>query len=139
MKLVAFEPAHLRQLDPGTANLMPRPGVAFSLLDADRVLGCAGLVPMAGHAEAWALISDELRARPMILHRLVVRALRMLDDRWPTPLLAVVQTESRTARNWLERLGFRRNGRDANWVCYERNGTLSGGSTMADSDRAESC
>ena len=39
-----------------SAPLVPRPGIAFTLMDGDRVLGCAGLVPIGGHAEAWALL-----------------------------------------------------------------------------------
>ncbi|MHA1563690.1 MAG: hypothetical protein ACTSX7_00135 [Alphaproteobacteria bacterium] len=100
--------------------LVPRPGIAFTLLDGERVLGCAGLVPMGGHAEAWAMVSDALRARPMMLHRLVIRALRMQDLHWPKRLLAIARIDSRTSQKWLERLGFTPIGDDADWAFYER-------------------
>jgi len=133
VRLVAFLPEHLDRIQtdvrdrrPSGNSMGPRPGAAFTLMDADRVMGCAGLVPMGRHVEAWAVLSDALRSRPMLLHRQVVRALRMLDAHWPTRLLAIAQRDSRTAQNWLERLGFRQIDCDADWVCYERVTEMAG-------------
>ncbi len=127
MRLVNFRPCHLRQLQEAapaehaiSEPQNPRAGVAFTLMDGDRVLGCAGLVPVGNHAEAWAVLTDALRARPMLLHRLAKRALAMQDTHWPKRLLAIARIESRTSQKWLERLGFARIGEDLDWAFYER-------------------
>lgn len=127
MRLVEFLPEHLDRIHTGDVNrfplaagMRPRPGAAFTLMDGNRVMGCAGVIPMGGHGEVWAALSDGLRSRPMLLHRMALRALRMQAAQWPMRLLAIAHRDSRTAQNWLERLGFRQVDRDADWVCYER-------------------
>lgn len=124
MRLVNFRPCHLRQLREAEHAISepqdPRAGAAFTLMDGDRVLGCAGLVPVGNHAEAWAVLTDALRARPMLLHRLAKRALAVQDAHWPKRLLAIARIESRTSQKWLERLGFSQIGEDAHWAFYER-------------------
>lgn len=127
MQLVAFESAHLGQLQLGEFDRTAlngyqiiRPGIAFTLLDGERVLGCAGLIPIDDHAEAWIAMSDELRARPMVLHRLVCKALRVHDVTWPVPIWAIARKNALFAHKWLERLGFKQGDEDGDFIRFQR-------------------
>ena len=99
------------------------PGVAFTLFDGDKLLGCGGLVPMGDTVGAWLELSDEIRARPVTLHRLIRRILAVQKATWPMPIVAVVRSDFATARKWIERLGFEENGRTDELIRYELRGT----------------
>lgn len=116
-RLVPFAPAHLADLGPPVfdrhwmrrfaAAYRPQ-GPAFTLLEAGRALGCAGLLVEAGEGRAWAFLSDSLRRRPFLLHRTVKRALPALADHYELKSLsAEAHADFAAARRWLERLGFR--------------------------------
>ena len=118
MRIVSFELAHLARTDPpalsagevATFGALCRtpPGPAFSAVDdAGRVLGCAGVVIAGEVGYAWAFLSEDLRDRPMVLHRAVKRGLRKIEaDYQLTGLRAAADEKFLPARRWLERLGF---------------------------------
>jgi hypothetical protein len=115
--IVAFEPAHLAELEPPVfcraqmrrfaAAYVPT-GPAFTLMEEGRVLGCGGLVIEGDEGKAWMFLSDGLRARPMLLHRTVKRALPALVRSYRLRgVSAEAHCKFAAARQWLERLGFR--------------------------------
>ena len=124
--LIPFEPAHLALIGDAPAWLAePRhwrcltPGGALTLVGGDGVLGCGGLVAVGGdRAEAWVVLSNTLRRRPVVLHRAVARALAV------APFACVGATVRRgfaAGQRWVERLGFVAVGATAgDYVRYER-------------------
>ncbi len=112
-RLLPFEADHLALIkgtEPVLANLAAwgalTPGGAVTLMGDAGVLGCAGLVATGdGCAEAWAVVSPALRARPMVLHRLALRGLEIAPFQ---RIGATVQREYAAGEQWLCRLGFRR-------------------------------
>lgn len=84
--VVPFEPQHLRQIVLQSSQAWMQPmleadygeqvavlGPAYSMVDGDEVIACAGLVPIwEGRSQAWALISTEA-GRHMVR---IVRAIR---------------------------------------------------------------
>ncbi len=119
-QIVAFNPVHLVDIDPPVLarSQMQRfaaayrpAGPAFTLLEAGRALGCAGLVLEGKQAQAWAFLSDELRRRPQLLHRTVSHALPALIGHYELEsVTAEAHADFAAARLWLERLGFRYDG-----------------------------
>ena len=120
VRLVPFEPGHLLRLAPGLPereifSRVDLPafvggylagGSAVPLIAGPGVLGCGGVVLAgAGPALAWVLLSDELRRRPVALHRRAARVLGALRARYG-PLLATVDPGEAAAVRWIERLGF---------------------------------
>lgn len=127
LRLVAFKGEHFEGLPLGVfdrtalaGQKIDNPGIAFTLMDGDRVLGCAGLIPVDNHAEAWIAMSDELRTRPMILHRLVCGALKVHDAVWPVPIMAVARSEAVFACRWLARLGFEQGDEHDGFIRFQR-------------------
>jgi hypothetical protein len=116
-RVVPFVPAHLANLDPpvfGRGELQRfaaayRPtGPAFTLIERGRALGSGGVVIEGGGGRAWAFLSDGLRARPMLLHRTVKRALPALMQHYElSNMTAEAHVDFAVARRWLVRLGFR--------------------------------
>ena len=97
------------QLD-GLEGLPLPPGLAYTAEDAGRVLGCAGVLapPGARVGRAWAILGDELRHRPQVLHRRVLRRLpRIAAELGLDRIEARVRADYPAGRAWLERLGFR--------------------------------
>ena len=117
-----FRLSDLARLDPpvltaaqleGLQGLSLPPGRAYTAEEAARVLGCAGvLVPASGRVgRAWAILGDELRDRPLVLHRRVLRLLpRIATELGLDRVEARVRSDYTAGRFWLERLGFRRQG-----------------------------
>lgn len=120
-----FRLADLARLDPpaltaaqldGLRGLPLPPGRAYTLEDAGageagRVLGCAGvLAPPGGRVgRAWAILGEELRRRPLVLHRRVLRLLpRIAVELGLDRIEARVRADFPAGRAWLGRLGFRR-------------------------------
>ncbi len=120
MEIVPFEPEHLTQLHPPLmtpAQLRSfvrayRPcGPAFTIVQRDSVLGCGGVIVAGDMGHAWAVLSDALRARPMVLHREVKRHLDQIDREFRLEqIFATVYEGFPAGRRWLERLGFREEG-----------------------------
>ena len=87
MEIVPFDPSDLVHIHP--PMLTPAQwlafaagyrdaGLAYTLVDDDTVLGCAGLMVSGRVGLAWAALSDAIRARPLVLHRTVKRKLNQV-------------------------------------------------------------
>ncbi len=122
MLIVPYQPAHLEALmiQPSQAAIRPQlasaeyraalgvPGMSFTALDGDRVLVCAGLMPSwEGRAEAWALMSTDLRVHFLAIHYATKRFLNACGIR---RVEATVDAEFGCAKAWIEALGFRYEG-----------------------------
>ncbi len=115
-----FRLADLAGLDPpaltaaqldGLQGLPLPPGQAFTAEDAGQVLGCAGVLapPSRRVGRAWAILGDELRHRPLVLHRQVLCLLpRIATELGLDSIEARVRADYTAGQVWLERLGFRR-------------------------------
>ena len=118
MEIVPFDPSDLVHIHP--PMLTPAQwlafaagyrdaGPAYTLVDGDTVLGCAGVLIEGRVGTAWAVLSDEIRARPVVLHRQVKRMLNQIVMEYQLEqILATVYEEFSAGRRWMERLGFRR-------------------------------
>ena len=133
-----FRLADLARLDPpaltaaqleGLRGLPLPPGRAYTAEEAGRLLGCAGvLAPTDGRVgRAWAILGDELRHRPLVLHRRVLRLLpRIAAELGLDRIEARVRADYPAGQAWLERLGFRRvapgpaSAEDATFLLYAR-------------------
>ena len=83
-------------------------GPAYTLVDGDTVLGCGGVLIEGRVGTAWAVLSDEIRARPVVLHRQVKRMLNQIVTEYQLEqVLATVYEEFSAGRRWMGRLGFR--------------------------------
>ena len=65
---VPFEPWHLLALERDTserkalqAQFRQKCGIAYTAIDGDMILGCAGIIADKGVGGAWALVSDEIK------------------------------------------------------------------------------
>lgn len=116
VRIVAFEPAHLADLDPPAFDAAQlrrfaaayRPaGPAFTLIERGRALGCGGLLIEGVEGRAWAFVSERLRRRPLLLHRTVARALPALMRHYALDsVTAEAHAGFAAAHCWLERLEF---------------------------------
>lgn len=83
---------------------------AVTLTEGGRVLGCGGVLAVPGSrvGRAWAIFGEDLRSRPLLLHRNVLRSLpEIVEGLGLERLEARVLAEFAASRRWLERLGFR--------------------------------
>lgn len=123
MNVVPFEPAHLARIEPGPFELLalegvppgalragvPVPGPALTICDdAGTPLGAGGLVPLwRGVAQGWLFASDRLREHPAVLHRTVLRALRLSEDALGLHRVQItVHEDFYLSSLWVGRLGF---------------------------------
>jgi hypothetical protein len=117
-----FQPEHLERLllqpaqeyarpylsDPAYAKALVLPGHSFTALDGDRVLACAGIIPLwEGRAEAWALMGRDLRAHFLAIHHATRRFLNACGMR---RVEAAVDAQFGCAKGWIEALGFEEEG-----------------------------
>lgn len=120
MDIIPFDPRHLARLDPPSlsggeaailsARALPL-GPAFTGIEDGRVLGCAGVIVRGRTGHAWASLSDEIRRRPVLLHRAVARGLEtIIAEAGLEQVEATCHVKFQRAQRWLERLGFRRVG-----------------------------
>lgn len=117
MEIVPFDPSDLVHIHP--PMLTPAQwlafaagyrdaGAAYTLVDGDTVLGCGGVLIEGRVGTAWAVLSDEIRARPVVMHRQVKRLLNKIGTEYRLEqILATVYEEFSAGRRWMERLGFR--------------------------------
>lgn len=130
MRVVPFEPDHLRRLDPremearlfaaipsdldAYARAMDQPGLSFTgLADDGTVIGCAGVRPLwRGVGQAWALLSVHAPHAFKAVHR---AALAGLADAFATGGFHRVQisvaVDFPAGLRWAGRLGFEVEGR----------------------------
>lgn len=121
MKIVPFEPAHLRAVEPQCAQgdfaayadavdpaLVAVPSMAFTALDGTDVTGCAGVVELwPGVGQAWAVLSERALAEPVALTRCVQRELaRISAARGLRRVQATVADGHGAGARWLAFLGF---------------------------------
>ena len=83
-------------------------GRAWSLLGDDgRVVGCFGMLAVAGFGVLWAVLSDQARANRYGLHRAARRRLTQVQELIPVRrILAAVRRDFEPGRRWVMRLGF---------------------------------
>lgn len=118
MIVIPYKPEHMESLllQPSQAYMrtyLERPeyrralaidGKSFTALDGDRVLGCAGIVPIwDGRAEAWAILARDLRREFLAIHHATKRFLAVCGVR---RIEAHVDADFGCAKQWIERLGF---------------------------------
>lgn len=117
VKIVPFAIEHLQaiQLQPYQRDALDRMSdperaymaasdYAFTALDGDEVLGCAGIFRMwEGRGHAWALLSANIGSRFVRVHRAVKRAIEISGYR---RVEMVVDTAHAEALRWAEMLGF---------------------------------
>lgn len=121
MKIVPFEPAHLRAVRPQAAQnsiesffeaidaaQLKTPEMSFTAFDGDDALGCAGVVELwPGVGQAWAVLSERALAQPLTLTRTAVRELdRIARLRGFARIQATVADGHGAGARWLAFLGF---------------------------------
>lgn len=122
MKIVRLIPDHILavQLQPAQSyahalvgpdnarDLAAAKGVAWSALDGQEVIACAGILEM--HPErgmAWALLSDQALRQFKTIHRIVSQVIAASPWR---RVEMTVDCRHSAAIAWAERLGFQREG-----------------------------
>lgn len=129
MQLVPFRAEHLGQFEPGERE---RPlmsavdvravaraweGKAMALVEGETVLGIGGADAVPDGYVITLALSDALRARPMLLHRMARRVLRdTLSRPGRRRILAHVHPEDHSGIAWVERLGFAFDTEQANYA-----------------------
>lgn len=78
---------------------------AFSGIDNDIVLGCAGIVPLwEGRAHLWSYLSKNINKTQMIaIHRAALRGIEMRTEK---RLEATCDVNFKAGHRWLKMLGF---------------------------------
>ena len=113
--MVPFEPWHLSWLTdtteqawiartPDYARALKDGGPCFTAFAGMRVVACAGIVPYwEGRVQAWSILSADVGAYAMGIHRAVRRFL----DTYPARRIECsIDPRSETAVRWATRLGF---------------------------------
>jgi len=78
---------------------------SWTAFDGDRILGCAGLLPIwPGLSHCWALLADDIGAGMIGVTRCAHRMLRMHTGR----IEAYVEAEFEAGHRWARILGFER-------------------------------
>jgi hypothetical protein len=116
MKIVPYKAEHMRALKLQSAQLcnlnwMPldqaeqiEQFTAFTALDGDEVLVCAGVLELwAGRGAAWAFLADGVGHRMVAVHRAVRRYFDVLGFR---RLEAEVAADFPQGHRWMRLLGF---------------------------------
>lgn len=123
MEILPYKKEHLYQIRCANLygltenDLTAWEGDAISVLDRGDVLAVFGIYAVERVGTAWALISESIKSRPMLLHRLVKRNIPIVMNHFS---LAVIEAtaDDLLGREWLLRLGFRDEGK---WMrLYER-------------------
>lgn len=120
--IVALQQDHLRRLDLQKAQsffgtMMNDPeylaglvssGPAYTLLNGDEVLACAGIVPQwQNRAMAWALVGANAGRAMVALHRAVLRCFEIHPCR---RIETTVASKFPEGHRWARMLGFEREG-----------------------------
>lgn len=120
--IVPFKAEHLAKLSLQSAQLsmsseltnpdyakMLEGMYAYSLIDGDDVLCCAGLMQVwPGRSVGWAMISGKAGKHFMEIHRNVAAAIRMCPDR---RVEIAVDSEFPEGKRWAKMLGLTYEGR----------------------------
>jgi hypothetical protein len=127
MRIVAFEPDHLTAITPRAfeakemlllGNIRERAqeylryGPAFTGVDGDQIVGCAGLVVLwPGVAEAWAVSTHLWPSRAKSVHKAILHGLRELSftmGLWR--IQTAIHGNHEVSYRWLLRMGFKDEG-----------------------------
>ena len=90
------------------AQMCEQSKFAYSVFDADKCIGCAGIMRVAGKIYyMWAVVGEDLRRNRLWLHRSVRRYLPLwlANTDW-VRVEALVEADNRRACRWIESLGF---------------------------------
>ena len=122
MNIIQFQPDHLEKLllqpaqenarrylgNPEYGAALALPGLAFTAVEGERVLAMAGVLPRwEGRAEAWALLSHDLRRNFIRIHRAVLHFLDTTDIR---RIETAVDANFDDGLVWADMLGFKNEG-----------------------------
>ena len=155
-EVVPFEPHHLGDIDPPVmtrpqlrifAKAHRPPGPTYTALCHGRAVLCGGVRIEGDVGHAWAVLSDEARRHPVLVHRVAMRTLaRAQAEHGLARLEASVHRDLVRGQRWLERLGFRPVGRAPDplgtgedferYVCADVRGAFSGRRFEAQAERA---
>lgn len=124
MRFVPFRPMHLLAIEPQAAQpvgllkpdvglVLQMMGEAWTALDGERPIACAGLLDQGeGRAAAWALFDCLGLACMAAIHRRVMRALERASYR---RIETAVALDHPAGHRWAERLGFDEEGVMRRW------------------------
>lgn len=84
-------------------------GPAWTVLYDGRIVCCYGIAPVVkGCGEAWMMMSDEAKARPLVVLRTAKRIFQTIFTSGTyRRIQAMVLADDRQHRNWVEHLGFK--------------------------------
>ncbi|MEQ8195465.1 MAG: hypothetical protein RIB59_13345 [Rhodospirillales bacterium] len=118
IEIVPFEPSHLIKIDPPVMTIRQileftrqyqEKGPAFTGIEEDNVLGCGGIIIDGEIGIVWAFLSNQIRKRPMALHRIVKQKLKEFErDNRLKRIIAASHENFYAAHRWLESLGFKK-------------------------------
>lgn len=116
--IIAYKPEHLPRLilqeaqaafypkclDPVYAESLAATGIACTAMRDDRILACAGIKEeWEGRGTAWALLSKDIGASMIVIHR----AIKMiLAEKFYRRVEAAAAADFEEGRTWLAMLGF---------------------------------
>jgi hypothetical protein len=119
---IPFHPKHMAAIElqeaqacfavlmskPSYTQAICEPGLSFSGVVADRVVGCAGVLPQwPGRAIAWAVLSARIPARAWpAITRHVIRVLDAAHARGHDRIECTVDCEHAAGMDWARRVGF---------------------------------
>lgn len=116
IRAVKFEAEHWMILNQDSSpraaiqgRIRQEAGIAYSAIDGDMILGCAGIITEAKTGVLWALLSEDLKRRyPLWFHRtargLLMPVVETLDLR---RVEALVDPTITANCRWIEKLGFK--------------------------------
>jgi hypothetical protein len=122
MNIIPYKAEHLTMLmlqpsqgearkylgNPEYGRHLDVPGLAFTAMEGGEVLAMAGVMPRwEGRAEAWALLSGDLKRHFVRIHRAVLRFLETSDIR---RIETAVDANFQAGIAWAEMLGFQNEG-----------------------------
>ena len=121
MEFLPFKPYHLDavRLQPGQQHLMATlrdpdyaaclaiPGFAYTGMIDDKIVGCAGVLPLSPHrAMGWALLSRIPKCAWVRMTRQVLVALETAHQEGYRRIEATVLLSFAPAHRWVELMGF---------------------------------
>jgi hypothetical protein len=110
MHILPFSPAHIELITghPPAAPYDPEINRAWTLFDGERPVAAGGFHLMRDRqAYLWSMLSDEIKARPFTLHRLVKRQLpSFIANNGIDVLYSDANILFLPGMKWLNRLGF---------------------------------
>ena len=94
--------------NPEYGRMLDFPGHSFTAMEGDKVIAMAGVLPRwEGRAEAWALLSGDLKRHFVRIHRAILRYLETSDIR---RIETAVDANFKAGIVWAEMLGFKNEG-----------------------------